>query len=680
MSIAITISKKYKKAQKASILWIIIFFITMFISIVLSLVIFGICGYLAYRLLVLFRLGWIALVGAVGLILTGGLIVFFNLKFILHFFQNHEPQGIETNSSDEPELFQLIEETVREMNIKFPNKVYFIEDINASVYYSNNVRSLFIPTPKNLNIGIGLMHMLTKQELKGILAHEFGHFSQKSMAIGNYVGNINRSIHQVLYKENSIHETVEDIARWNAIISFICKGAILYTQMMSFFLKQIYQQLEIQNLALSREMEFNADEIAATIVGYETYERPLTRSRFYDECWNDTKNFYAIHIDEHFYTKNIYTNFNQVVEYRIQSYNYKTYKGLADLSNNDNPYDDLRIEYENLWSSHPEIKERLENIKRLGMVSPIDQTTKATTIIKNLDYYEEALTEDMFIHSSIMRKNELSNDQFISLFVTDEKHYAFPIEFQNYFNEIAFELKSLLNSNIPDDCSSNFYDVFNAVYFEPIFKQNRAYKEIQLLHHLLQQKEFKKVKFETKYYNLKKESSRLFEILTTEAESYQPAIDEIQKTIASYFKSNMDQEKLNQLKELIDQEKQLESHLEFAEEFRESLNWIFEQNHENVIIENLKTVHEKNKALKTRLKEIITFEKIITFYTKEQIDHINSFIHCEQLFYLEGYNNQEVSDLFLAINLLEGFSNAMLFDQKNQFLRQFIPSQETELV
>ena len=678
MSTTITISKKYKKAQKFSILWIIIFFITMFISSIISILLFGLCCYTAYRLITLFRLGWISLVGAVGLIITGGLIVFFNLKFILNFFKNYDPVGIEINASDEPELFQLIDETVKEVGTKFPKKVYLIEDINASVYYSNNMQSLFLPTPKNLNIGVGLLYMLTVNELKGILAHEFGHFSQKSMTIGTYVGNINRTIYEVLYNENSIKNTVEDISNWNVIISFICKGAVLYTDMISFFLKKIYQQLEIQNLALSREMEFNADEIAASIVGYETYERPMLRSSFYDECFNETKNVFANHVEENIFTRNIYINFNQVVDYRIRSNNFNTYKGLADVQINQNSFEILRIEYENLWSSHPEMKDRLENIKRLGFDSKVDHSEKAINLIKNLKHYEESLTEDMFINSSIIRKNEISDDQFISLFMKDEKHYTYPKEFQNYFDESTFELELILTSNATDSESLNFEDVFSLNHFEPIFKQNRVYKEIYLLQYLNQQKEYKQVKFENKYYNLKKEFYQLLEILQDEAESYQPAIDKIQATVVSYFKSQIDQEKINQLKKVIAEEKLLKDNIEFAEDFRSSLDWIFEQNHQHIIFENLKKVHENNKNLKTRLSEIIAFEKIITFYTQEQIDHLKTYINLDQLFYVEEYNDQEFNDLFLAINILEGISNAILFDLKNQFLRQFIPSEELE--
>ena len=50
----------------------------------------------------------------------------------------------------------------------------------------------FLPTPKNLQIGLGLLNVLNLSEFKAVLAHEFGHFTQKSMRVGSYVYIANR--------------------------------------------------------------------------------------------------------------------------------------------------------------------------------------------------------------------------------------------------------------------------------------------------------------------------------------------------------------------------------------------------------------------------------------------------------------------------------------------------------
>ena len=60
-------------------------------------------------------------------------------------------------------------------------------------------------------------HTVTEAELKAILAHEFGHFSQKEMKIGSYVYNVNQVIHNLLFENDSFDDTVE---RWAGISSY----------------------------------------------------------------------------------------------------------------------------------------------------------------------------------------------------------------------------------------------------------------------------------------------------------------------------------------------------------------------------------------------------------------------------------------------------------------------------
>lgn len=677
MTTPITISKKYKKAQKDSIIWISTFFITMLLSCFISILLLGASGYGAYKLIT-FKINWLTIFGSIGLVIMGLLIVYVNCKFVLSFFIKYDEIGLQITANDEPELFQLIEETVNEVGTKFPKKVFLIPEINASVYYSNHTQSLFLPTSKNLNIGVGLLHTMTVNELKGILAHEFGHFSQKSMTIGSYVANINRSIYHVLYNQDAVTSIIADIANWNAYVALVCKGAIFYTQGLSFILKKIYHQLEIQNLALSREMEFNADEVAVSVVGYETYERPLYRLDFYEECLNQAKNVYSNHIEDLIYTKNIYRNFNQVVNQRLKDNNFNTYKGLADLRLNENSIHQLRIEYEDLWSSHPEVKERLENVKRLGIESKEDLTEKATTILHHLTHYEEYLTEEMFIHSTIIRKNEITDEEFLRLYFIDEKDYSYAKEYLDFFNQSSFDFKDILNDHVSKYSNLTFQDVFNEQHLEPIFKQNRVYKELNLLHYLKSQKEYKQVKFKEQIYTLKKEADQLLEILEAEAKSYQNEVDKVNEQVATFFKSNLNNYQLEEVQKIVMLEEQLNANALFTEEFRESINWLFVQTHDAVIKENLKDLHRRNDELKARLKELISTNKLITFYTQENIDRLNSFINLDQLFYVEQYNDNELNDLFHALEMLEGISYALLFNAKNQFLRHFIPNYQEE--
>jgi len=59
--------------------------------------------------------------------------------------------------------------------------------VNASVSYDLSLINFIIPSKKNLEIGLGLVNVLTVCELTAVLAHEFGHFTQRSMAVGRWL-------------------------------------------------------------------------------------------------------------------------------------------------------------------------------------------------------------------------------------------------------------------------------------------------------------------------------------------------------------------------------------------------------------------------------------------------------------------------------------------------------------
>lgn len=59
-----------------------------------------------------------------------------------------------------------------------------------------------------------------------------------------------------------------------------------------WILKKMYDFMNINYMALSREMEFHADEIAAHITGYEPLKNALLRLNLSEHAFNSVINFY----------------------------------------------------------------------------------------------------------------------------------------------------------------------------------------------------------------------------------------------------------------------------------------------------------------------------------------------------------------------------------------------------
>ena len=407
-SFKINVSETYKKAQKKSAVWIALFLITLFFSTILSIIIFIICvcGGIA---IVIAKPMWITIILGLGLLALGGLIVYYNIKFILNIFKKTATNGIEIFETDQPELFKLIKETADKVGTKHPKKVFIIDDVNAYVSYSNNLQSLVFPTRKNLSIGIGLLHGISQNELKGIIAHEFGHFSQKSMTIGSHVGNATKIMEDILYSNQTLRFDVDNLGQINGIVGFISMGAVAYNKMIESILKIIHKKLEFNYLKLSREMEFHADQIATNVVGIETMSKPLLRIELYQFVYQELANFYTSLQDDKKFSTNIYQNMNQLVDFYIDDYELSLENNLAIVGINEFNQNHSLLQFEDLWSTHPEMDKRLANIASTNHHSEIDKSPKAITLLQKNNEFEEEFTFNFFFQLNLYRVNETDN-------------------------------------------------------------------------------------------------------------------------------------------------------------------------------------------------------------------------------------------------------------------------------
>ena len=119
--------------------------------------------------------------------LFSGLLCLFLVKGFFKSGQKERTVRVEITADDQPLLFDFIDRLCEETGAPTPRKVYVSHEVNAAVMTHTGITSLFWPTGKDLLIGLGLVNILNLSEFKSVLAHEFGHFAQKSTRLGGYV-------------------------------------------------------------------------------------------------------------------------------------------------------------------------------------------------------------------------------------------------------------------------------------------------------------------------------------------------------------------------------------------------------------------------------------------------------------------------------------------------------------
>ena len=87
------------------------------------------------------------------------------------------PPAVALDADEERSLFAFIERVCREVGAPLPRRVEVNCAVNAAASFRRGAASL-LSRDMTLTIGLPLVAGLDRRQLAGILAHEFGHFSQ----------------------------------------------------------------------------------------------------------------------------------------------------------------------------------------------------------------------------------------------------------------------------------------------------------------------------------------------------------------------------------------------------------------------------------------------------------------------------------------------------------------------
>src|SRR5215831_15114844 len=167
-------SSGFKRQAKKVFGSIIMFFFLYFIMIVLALLLTIACIY-AGVVVIASMLSFLGLILGFGIISLGAMIFIFLIKFMFAVSKTDQSRNTEITEEQQPQLFVFIKQITVDTNTQFPKKIFLSPEVNACVFYDSSFWSMFFPVKKNLQIGLGIVNVLTVSEFKAVLAHEFGH-------------------------------------------------------------------------------------------------------------------------------------------------------------------------------------------------------------------------------------------------------------------------------------------------------------------------------------------------------------------------------------------------------------------------------------------------------------------------------------------------------------------------
>lgn len=410
---------------------------------------------------------WIS--GAIGLslILLGGMVLFFLVKFLFNKRQAVNPYRTQVFADNHPRLFDFITQLVKDTRIRFPKKIFVVPDMNATVFYNSSFLSLFWPTRKNLEIGLGLINSVNISEFKMLLAHEFAHFSQRSMKQGSYIYTLNKMLYNMLY-ENERWEEME--VRWSngsSLLSFFAHITTKILNTMQLVLRKIYALINRQYLELSREMEYYADTVAVGLTSSETAVSGLRRLEMGGYCLDHCFHKLPDLSERAVRFSNIFSVQRALVHYyATQNHLALDAAGLPVITDNYfQTFLKSRVQLREQWTSHLTREAREAHYIQANVSCPTvgDSAWELFTEPESLQEHMTAQVYNFTLSPSAATFTEITPTAYIAELSQRHRLYEYPKVFNDYydnrpFNEINQEYTRLLApEEMEDNCLLNIY-------------------------------------------------------------------------------------------------------------------------------------------------------------------------------------------------------------------------------
>jgi heat shock protein HtpX len=266
------------------------------------------------------------------------------------------PPGPQVAAQSEPALFDMLRAIASSTDQPMPAEVYIVPDVNAFVAQRGGMMG--VGTRRVMGLGLPLLQAVTVQELKAILAHEFGHYHAGDVALGPW-------IHRT---RAAMERTIRQLSGNRLQHIFIAYGKL--------FLRVTH--------AVSRRQEFIADELAARVAGGRPLASALRKAQATAPAFIAYWTSEVMPVIGSGYLPPVMNGFAQFVEVKGISDGMKALVAASETESSADPYD-----------THPPLKQRLAALAAFPESQPADDRP-ATALLSSLDSWETQLLSAMF--------------------------------------------------------------------------------------------------------------------------------------------------------------------------------------------------------------------------------------------------------------------------------------------
>jgi Zn-dependent protease with chaperone function len=313
----------------------------------------------------------------------GAVLVLFMIKPLFARSGEHEKSRTLSRQSD-PLVFAFVEKVCATVQAPVPSQIDVNCEVNASAGFRSGLAS-FAGQDMVLTIGMPLVAGLSLQQFAGVLAHEFGHFSQGTgMRLTYVTRTINMWLMRVVYERDAWDMWLDNVTESVDIRI----GWVLYlTRFLVWLTRRVLWLLMLLGHAVSgfmlREMEYDADRFEARLAGSQTFEATVRQLIYLNMAHQgaqaDLENFYR--------EGRLADNLPRLIIVNV-----------AQLPDEARKYADEYIEKAetSVFDSHPADRDRIASARRENAAGVFASDLPATVLFEDFDAVAKAATWDLY--------------------------------------------------------------------------------------------------------------------------------------------------------------------------------------------------------------------------------------------------------------------------------------------
>jgi len=618
--------------------------------------------------------GMVIIFGA-GIIAAGLMLVYFVIKFMFKRSKMSYQGMVQISHDEQPELFEFINRVAKDTGAPKPKKIFISLPVNASVFYTSSFWSMFFPVGKNLNIGLGLVDAVNVSEFKAVMAHEFGHFSQRSMKFGSYVYNFNKVVYSMLYDNDGYINALNRMASVHGIFYLFAKLNYWIVIGIQKVLRGVYIIVNKTYLKLSREMEFHADAMAAFASGSNNAISSFRRITIASACYDNLLDYWNYKFEDNKRALNFFRQHQEVIKLYAKDNNLAvdTY-GLPVLEGDAAVLKSSDLVIEEQWSSHPSNEDRERRLAQTGIMADV-VSHSAWLLFRDREALQQRLTDTLY-ENTVQKPGIAIVDvaEFVEEFTKDIADNSYNPEYKGYYNNrniIQFDLDTIITDG-KGAGNQTFAEIFSIENTSIPKTISRLEHDRLLLDSIKADKDIKTFDYKgVKYQN--DDAGAIQVLIDKEILEKQQQLEDLDRQAFLLFYNDGDEAQRSTLKDkymaLYKYQQAAEKDYQLYGEAIAAMRPVYSKMKPDQIKQTLAEVYRIEIPLRQRLTEFIADDEIKQYITAEQVKEVDKYISRKILYHDDGgYNNYAIKNFNTALSIFISVINQRIYMVKKDLL------------